>query len=126
VRLRPGYLAATLLLLLAEILIALFVRDSLIRPYGGDALAVVLMYTSLRGVSRLSVLQAAVAAVAIAFVIEFGQLFDIAGRMGLGHSTIARLILGQHFEAQDLITYVVGALGALSVEWLRAQRRSTP
>ena len=45
---RIGYAVATIVIFLTELLIALFVRDKFIRPYGGDMLVVVLIYTGLR------------------------------------------------------------------------------
>ena len=45
---RTAYLLATLLIFLLELFIALFVRDNFIRPYVGDMLVVVLVYTCVR------------------------------------------------------------------------------
>ena len=42
-RLRMGYGLAALLILVIEVLIALFVRDRFIRPYGGDILVTLLI-----------------------------------------------------------------------------------
>ena len=39
------YGIATIILLVVEVLIALFVHDSIIRPYLGDVLVVVVIYT---------------------------------------------------------------------------------
>ncbi len=54
-RLHRGYAALTALLLAIEVVIALFVHDAIVRPYVGDALAVILVYTGLRAVTRLPV-----------------------------------------------------------------------
>ena len=45
---RTAYLLATVLIFLLELFIALFVRDNFIRPYVGDILVVVLVYTCVR------------------------------------------------------------------------------
>ena len=42
------YTIATIILLVIEVLIALFVHDSIIRPYVGDVLVVVVIYTFVR------------------------------------------------------------------------------
>lgn len=47
-RLRLGYGLAALLILVAEVLIALFVRDRFIRPYGGDILVTLLICCAIR------------------------------------------------------------------------------
>ena len=45
---RLFYLVATLVLLAIEVLIALFVHDSFVRPYVGDMLVVVVIYAFVR------------------------------------------------------------------------------
>ena len=45
---RLGYLAAFCVIFAIEVCIALFVRDSFIRPYGGDLLVTVLICCFLR------------------------------------------------------------------------------
>ena len=45
---RKIYFWATIILLIIEVLIALFVHDNWIRPYVGDVLVVVVIYTFLR------------------------------------------------------------------------------
>src|SRR6185369_3904403 len=100
-KLHSGYLAAAFVLFVVEVLIALFLHDHLIRPYVGDSLAVVLMYTGLRGFSRLRVLPAAVLALAIAFAIELGQLVHLADHLGLGQNKLAWFVLGHRFEVRD-------------------------
>ena len=44
---------ATILVLMLEVVIALFVHDRIIRPYLGDSLAVVLVYLGGRAVTPL-------------------------------------------------------------------------
>ena len=52
-RIKWGYAAAAVAVLLVEIGIALFVRDRVVRPYGGDVLAVIGVYLAARaGLSR--------------------------------------------------------------------------
>ena len=45
---RIGYAIATVILLLIEVLIALYVHDAFVRPYIGDVLVVVVIYTFIR------------------------------------------------------------------------------
>ncbi len=119
---RRGYALAALLLFAVEAGIARFVHDSLIRPFGGDTLAVVLLYCVLRVFPAMRVVPAALAALLIAFAIEFGQYFHLARLLGLSHIAIARLILGSSFDVGDLFAYALGAAGVLIVEAIRASR----
>lgn len=41
---RIGYAIATVILLLTEVLIALYVHDAFVRPYIGDVLVVIVIY----------------------------------------------------------------------------------
>jgi len=112
---RPFYALATALVFCVELYIGLYVHDQLIRPYIGDSLAVILVYLGLRTVTPLNIRMALLAALVIAFAIEFGQYFHLIDRLGLHHNRIARLILGTTFDVGDLGCYVVGAavMGAI-------------
>jgi hypothetical protein len=118
---RPFYALATALAFCVELYIGLYVHDQLIRPYVGDSLAVILVYLGLRTVTRLDIRMALVAAVAIAFVLEFGQYFHLIDRLGLRHNRIARLVLGTTFDVGDLGCYVAGAVVMGVIEGLRLQ-----
>ncbi len=116
---RPAYALATALLFVIEILIALYMHDALIRPYGGDILAVVLVYLGLRTVTPLSLGKAVILALIIAFAIEFAQLFHVLDQLGLGHNRLLRVVLGGVFDVKDLACYVAGAAAAWTVETTR-------
>jgi hypothetical protein len=116
---RPYYAVAAAILLVLEIGIAAFMHDRFIRPYGGDMLAVVLVYAGLRAITPMGVKTATLSALAVAFAIEFGQLFHVLELIGLGHNRIARIVLGGVFDVQDIACYVVGALCVWAVETLR-------
>lgn len=118
------YAALTLALLLTEIAIALFVRDAIVRPYVGDALAVVLVYTGLRTITRLDVLPAVLLALATAIVIEFGQYFHLLDHIGLAGNRWARIILGSGFDRRDFVAYAAGALIVLLAERYRRASRA--
>lgn len=113
---RTAYALAALVIFFIEVFIALFIKDSLIRPYIGDALAVALVYTSLRAVTPLSLWPAIILTLAIALVIELGQLFDIAAALGLGGNQLARIVLGGAFDPMDFAAYGAGALLVVAVE----------
>ena len=115
------YAVATGALFIIELGIALFVHDGFVRPHLGDALAVILVYLGLRSVTRYHVLAAAAIALAIAFIIEFSQLFHFLSAIGLAHNRWARIILGGVFDVQDLLAYAFGAAAVVAVERLRGE-----
>lgn len=123
-RLHKGYAALTVVLLAIELAIALFLNDPIIRPYVGDALAVVLVYTGLRAVTRMGVVPAASIAFAIAVAIECSQYLHLLRAIGLDHNRFARMILGSGFDPKDFIAYASGAIAVLLVERYRRASRT--
>lgn len=120
---RRGYAVATVVLLAVESLIAAFVDDRFVRPYLGDSLAVVLVYCALRTMTRWRWPVAIGVALAIACVIELGQLAGVLTLLGLDRVPLARVVLGHGFDPQDFLAYAAGALGVAMVE-LPKQRLS--
>lgn len=108
--LRLFYGAAFLLLLAAEVFIALFVRDRFIRPYGGDVLVTILLCCLMRvcfvSGSRLLPLWIFLFSAAV----EFAQLFDPASLLGLGDIPFFRIVMGSTFSIADLLCYGCGCL----------------
>src|SRR6478736_5037468 len=103
-----NYFGFTILIFLAEVLIALFVNDNFIRPYLGDVLVVILMYCFIKSFFKLPVLPIAVSVLIFSFIIEFLQYLNIVEKLHLENSKIARTVLGTSFSWIDLLTYIVG------------------
>jgi len=118
-----NYFLFTLLLLLIEICIALFVHDNFIRPYIGDVLVVILLYCFIKSFFDFPVLPTAVAVLFFSFIIETLQYFNIIDLLGLQNYTLARVIIGTSFSWEDIIAYIIGILLVLLVErgtWILA------
>ena len=117
-----GYFLMFWLLLITELLIGIYIRDSFIRPYGGDFLVVMLLYCFVKSFIDASVGKTAVGVLAFAYLIELSQYFHLAKFWGLEHSRTALLILGNSFSFSDLLCYTLGILLALFVEKIRMGR----
>jgi hypothetical protein len=111
-----NYFGLSLLILAIEILIALYVHDTIIRPYMGDVLVVILIYCFLKSFLKISILTTAIAVLIFSFIIEFLQLINIIEILDLGKSAIARIVIGTSFSWLDLLTYIVGIAIVLMVE----------
>jgi len=124
-RLRLCYAAAFVLLLAIEVLIALFVRDRFIRPYGGDILVTVLLCCLVRIVfvsgGRLLPLWVFLFAAAV----EIAQLFDPAGLLGLGDIEFFRILMGSTFSFADLLCYAAGCLSFFLAETVLRHRQTS-
>ncbi len=110
------YFIATIVLLLVEIFIALYIKDDFIRPYIGDVLVVILIYCLLKSFLKIPVFQTCLAVLAFAFLIEWLQYLEIVKLLGVENNKLARIIIGTSFAWQDLLAYVAGILLVLIVE----------
>lgn len=107
---RAAYGIATLFLLIIEVLIALFVHDDFVRPYVGDILVVVVIYTFIRiwvpEKCRLLPLYVFL----FAAVIEVLQYFEFVKVLGWEDNRFLRVLLGSVFDVKDILCYAVGAM----------------
>ena len=117
-RLHKGYLLLAVLLFITELLIALYVRDSFVRPYLGDTLVILLLYCFLRSFLSVKVIPAATAVLFFAFFIEAMQYLDLLEHLGLQDNRVAMTILGHSFAWEDIWAYVAGYLLILLGEYL--------
>lgn len=113
-----GLLAAGLLGV--EVLIAQGVHDRFIRPYAGDSLVVIFLYCLMQSAGRRPINRVLAGVLLLAYLVEIGQYFHLVARLGLGHSRVARLVLGSAFSWADMLAYTLGALLVLAVERRRA------
>ena len=111
-----NYFAITILLLLLEIAIALYVHDNFIRPYFGDFLVVILLYCFLKSFVKVSVWVAAALVLLFSFAIESAQYLNLVEKLGLQHSKIAKVVLGNSFAWMDLLAYTLGILAVIIME----------
>jgi hypothetical protein len=93
----PRYCCWTLFLLMVEILIGTFVRDSFVRPFIGDVRA------------------AALGVLAFACAVEVLQYFKLVNLLGWQQHKLLVIILGATFDWHDILAYVIGAAAIL---WL--------
>ena len=118
-----NYFSLAILFFCIEVLIALFVNDSFIRPYLGDVLVVILSYCFLKSFLQLPVLTVTLFVLIFSFTIEFLQFLNIVEKLHLEKSKIARTVIGTSFSWIDLLTYIVGIAIVLVVEkyWFKKE-----
>lgn len=104
------------ILLITEILIAIFLKDGFIRYTFGDFLVVILMYTFFKSFLKTNTILIALCVLIIAYTIEFLQLANILEYLNLKHNHLASLILGSHFSIEDLIAYTLGVICAVLID----------
>ena len=110
-----------LFLLLTELFIGIFVHDRFIRPYAGDVLVVILIYTFLRALFPHGVKNLIWYVLLFAVSVEILQYFHIGRLLGLEHNRAAMIILGSTFDVKDILCYAAGCL--IILVWEQPGRR---
>ena len=122
-RTRWCYLAATLIILAVEVLIALYVHDCFVRPYFGDVLAVVFVYCLARAVLKRVPRLLALYVFLIAAMVEVSQLLGLATMLGVDRGPLG-VVLGGVFDWADLAMYMIGCAAMFAIQWFEDGRRN--
>ena len=107
---RTAYLLATVLIFLLELFIALFVRDNFIRPYVGDMLVVVLVYTCVRVLLPEKPRLLPLYVFLFAAGVEALQGMRIVELLGLQNNRFFSVLIGTTFDWKDIVCYGVGCV----------------
>ena len=107
---RTAYLLATVLIFLLELFIALFVRDNFIRPYVGDMLVVVLVYTCVRVLFPEKPRLLPLYVFLFAAGVEALQGMRIVELLGLQDNRFFSVLIGTTFDWKDIVCYGVGCV----------------
>ena len=117
-KLRIVYGVAFLLILIAEILIALFIRDSFVRPYVGDMLVTVLICSFIRIFIPEKFSAAPLFIFLFSLFVEIGQYFDFVKLLGLDKNLFLSTLLGRTFSVADIICYGIGCVVFAVVDYI--------
>lgn len=97
------------MILALEILIALYVHDTFVRPFLGDVLVVVLLYAGFRTILKTAASKVLIGVVCFAFFVEFLQFINFADTLAIADHSVGEIILGSTF---DLLAYLLGGVVA--------------
>lgn len=125
---RLCYLVATVILLCIEVLIALFVHDAFVRPYLGDVLVVIVLYTFVRSFLPEQCPLLPVLIFLFAAGVEGLQFIHIVELLGLEEIAFFRVLIGSAFDWKDIVCYAVGCLllGGYEVLCVVQKRKGKP
>lgn len=104
------YAILTTILLLVEIYIALYVRDTFVRPYLGDVLVVILIGCLVRVAFPHGVPLLPLFVFIFAVVVEWLQYIDIVLLLGWENNAFLSTLIGRSFAVEDLVCYAAGCL----------------
>lgn len=103
-----------LLLLFTEIIIAQ--TTGFIRHTFGDFLVVILLYFLVQSFFKIKPKVLGLAVLLFAYGVELLQSFNFITKIGLQHSKIANIIIGNTFSFGDLIAYTLGVITVVCIE----------
>lgn len=115
-----GFFAATILLFIVEVLIAMYVRG-FVRNYVGDVLVVILIYSFFRSFYRGMQYKLPVYVFLFALLIEIGQACHLVERLSLAPGSVMSIVIGTSFSWWDIVCYAVGGAVCFLFESKRRQ-----
>ena len=104
------YLIVTILILIIEVMIALFVHDKFVRPYIGDVLVTILICSFLRIFIRKGVKLLPLYVFIFAAGVEVLQYFRIVELLGLSDNRFFSILIGSAFDVKDVVCYGIGCV----------------
>ncbi len=117
---RLRYILSFLAILVVEVIIALFVRDRFIRPYGGDVLVTVLLCCLIRiffpNSTSFWLKSMPLWVFLFAATVEGLQYFNYVTLLGLGDIGFFRILLGTSFSWVDIVCYGIGCIAFFAAE----------
>ncbi|MDD6796297.1 MAG: DUF2809 domain-containing protein [Clostridiaceae bacterium] len=104
------YLISFILLFIVEALIAIYVHDEIIRPYIGDILVVILLYTFVRAFIKKPIEHLHIYIFIFAVVVEIAQYFHIVEVLHLQNNKVLSIMIGGVFDIKDILCYAIGTI----------------
>jgi hypothetical protein len=120
---RIKYTIIFVLLLFIEVLIALYVHDSFIRPYVGDMLVVIVLYCFIRIFIPDKFILLPLYIFIFAAGVEVLQYFNLVQILGLENNTFLRVLMGSVFDMKDIGCYGVGCVILGTIEFVNAKHK---
>ena len=121
-RKRLFYLTATLVIFAIEFCIALFVHDGFVRPFIGDVLVVILIYTFIRIFIPERVRLLPLYIFIFSVIVEILQYFKIVEVLGLQDNKVMSTVIGTSFDIRDILCYFVGCVFCGVWEFIRYRK----
>lgn len=109
-RLQIQYAIVCLILIIVEVLIALLVKDRIIRPYVGDILVVVVLNYFIRVFVPIGIRLLPLYIFVFAVGIEVLQYLKFVELLGFERNHLLRTLIGSVFDLKDIICYAIGCL----------------
>lgn len=117
------FLAAFIFLFIVEVLIALYVHDNFVRPYVGDMIVTVLVWSFARIVFPQKFRLMSLYVMIFATLIEVGQYFNYVDVLGITNPVLVTM-MGTSFAWADIACYAVGCVVAAVSDYFLFRKKA--
>lgn len=112
-----------LAILIVEIIIALFVKNPIIRGSVGDVLVVILIYCFIQTFFAWDKKKTIIGVGVFAILIEISQAFNLVEKLGLQDNKFASTVIGTTFDMNDIWAYVAGCALVYMLEFSNENKK---
>ena len=119
---RIKYITIFAITFILEVIIAKYAHDKIIRPYIGDVLVVICLYTFAKSIFLDKIKLLSLYVLILAVIVEILQYFNYA-QILFGVNKIAKTLLGSSFDIKDILCYVAGYLIIILIEKISHERK---
>lgn len=113
---RIKYLISAIIIISAEVFIAVFVHDNFVRPYIGDILVVFVLYFLIKVLFPKKNKNLPFYIFIFSVIIEILQGINIVNILGLGDIKFFRILIGTNFDIKDILCYLTGCMVLYYIE----------
>lgn len=106
---RLVFLAVFIFLFIIEVLIALYVHDNFVRPYVGDMIVTVVVWSFARIIFPDKFRLMSLYVMIFAILVEVGQYFNYVDLLGITNPILVTM-MGTSFAWADIACYAVGCV----------------
>lgn len=117
------FLAVFIFLFIVEVLIALYVHDNFVRPYVGDMIVTVLVWSFARIVFPQKFRLMSLYVMIFATLIEVGQYFNYVDVLGITNPVLVTM-MGTSFAWADIACYAVGCVVAAVSDYFLFRKKA--
>ena len=122
-KMRFIFLALFVLLFAVETLIALFVHDDFVRPYVGDMIVTVVVWSFARIIFPDKFKLMSLYVMIFSILVEVGQYFHYTELLGITNPILVTM-MGTSFAWADIACYAVGCIVAAIIDYTLLRKKA--
>lgn len=117
------FLALFVFLFFVEVLIALYMHDDFIRPYVGDMIVTMVVWSFARIIFPEKFRLMSLYVMIFAILVEVGQYFNYVDILGITNPILVTM-MGTSFAWADIACYAVGCVVAAIVDFVKFRKKA--